>query len=99
MAQRHGRRQFLQDGGKAALALAAWRATRVESAPAFDLVVHGGTLLDGTGGPAFAARGSRAGAPSTRRACTSRRASSTSTPTRTSASPPTRLRTAACGKA
>jgi N-acyl-D-amino-acid deacylase len=51
---RNARRRFLESGGQAALALAAWRAPRVEAAPAFDLVVHGGTLLDGTGGPAFA---------------------------------------------
>jgi N-acyl-D-aspartate/D-glutamate deacylase len=49
------RRRFLEDGGKAALALAALRAPRVEAAPAFDLVVHGGTVLDGTGAAAFAA--------------------------------------------
>lgn len=55
MAGGLGRRRFLEDGGKAALALAALRAPRVEASPAFDLVIHGGTLLDGTGAPAFAA--------------------------------------------
>lgn len=49
------RRRFLADGGKAALALASLRAPRVEAAPAFDLVIHGGTVLDGTGAAAFAA--------------------------------------------
>jgi N-acyl-D-amino-acid deacylase len=51
-----GRRTFLATSLKAAaVAAAAGSAPRVEAAPAFDLVVRGGTVLDGTGGPAFVA--------------------------------------------
>jgi len=43
------RRRFLREGGTAALGLALAPAWRLEAAPAFDLVLKGGTLLDGTG--------------------------------------------------
>lgn len=48
------RRRFLETGGAAALGLAASRL-RVEATPAFDLVLRGGMVLDGTGGPALKA--------------------------------------------
>ncbi len=49
------RRRFLVEGTLGAAFLGAWRPGRVEAAPAFDLVLKGGTVLDGTGAPAFAA--------------------------------------------
>ncbi|HVQ30621.1 MAG TPA: D-aminoacylase [Vicinamibacteria bacterium] len=52
---RRTRRRFLTEGGTALVALSAWRPGRVEAAPAFDLVLRGGTVLDGTGAPAFTA--------------------------------------------
>jgi N-acyl-D-amino-acid deacylase len=48
------RRRFVQ-GGVAALGLAAAGGRRAWSAPAFDLVIRGGSLVDGTGGAPFAA--------------------------------------------
>ena len=49
------RRSFLREGGAAALGLALASPWRIEAAPAFDLVLKGGTLLDGTGAPAWQA--------------------------------------------
>ena len=49
------RRRFLVEGATALVAAGAFRPGRVEAAPAFDLVLRGGTVLDGTGAPAFAA--------------------------------------------
>ncbi len=49
------RRRFLRDGATVALGLAFAPAWRVELAPPFDLVLKGGTLLDGTGAPAWQA--------------------------------------------
>lgn len=49
------RRRFLVQGSSALAALGAWRPGRVEATPAFDLVFRGGTVLDGTGAPAFVA--------------------------------------------
>jgi N-acyl-D-amino-acid deacylase len=52
--RRVGRRRFLETG--AALVAAAVTPTRrVEAAPPFDLVLRGGTIVDGTGAAAFPA--------------------------------------------
>lgn len=48
------RRRFLQSGTAALAGAAVFRGARIEAAPAFDLVLKGGTLVDGTGAPAFA---------------------------------------------
>ena len=50
-----GRRRFLTDSGRAAIGLTAVRCPSIEAAPSFDLVLKGASILDGTGGPAFAA--------------------------------------------
>jgi N-acyl-D-amino-acid deacylase len=55
MSRRITRRRLLKDGGAVALGLAVFRPLRIEAAPSFDLVLRGGTILDGTGGPAWAA--------------------------------------------
>jgi N-acyl-D-amino-acid deacylase len=49
------RRRFLTEGGTALVAFGAWRPGRLEGAPTFDVVLRGGTVLDGTGAPAFTA--------------------------------------------
>jgi N-acyl-D-amino-acid deacylase len=53
MKERISRRAFLERSGAAALAVAACPA-RAAAAPQFDVVLKGGTLLDGTGAPAYA---------------------------------------------
>ena len=55
MSGRLTRRRFLRDGSSAALGLALAAPWRVEVEPRFDLVLKGGTLLDGTGAPAWVA--------------------------------------------
>jgi len=55
MSRHSGRREFLKRSGSAGLGLALLPLPRVESAPTFDLVIHHGLILDGTGGPAFVA--------------------------------------------
>jgi N-acyl-D-amino-acid deacylase len=47
------RRRFLRDGGRGFLGLALF--PRIEWQPAFDLVLKGGTVVDGTGGTPFPA--------------------------------------------
>lgn len=54
MARRVSRRQFLETSGSAALVLAAAPAFAAV-APEFDLVLTGGSVVDGTGGPVRAA--------------------------------------------
>jgi N-acyl-D-amino-acid deacylase len=49
------RRRFLAESGAGVIFLGAWRPGRVEAAPAFDLVLSGGTVLDGTGATPFLA--------------------------------------------
>jgi N-acyl-D-amino-acid deacylase len=52
MARTVSRRSFLGRSSAALAGLAAFPGVRVEVAPAFDLVIRGGAVLDGTGGPA-----------------------------------------------
>ncbi len=49
------RRRFLGQASAAFAGLAVTPRLRLEAAPSFDLVVRGGTVVDGTGGEAFAA--------------------------------------------
>ncbi len=46
------RRTFIGRASLAAAGIVAARTPRVEAAPSFDLVIRGGTVLDGTGAPA-----------------------------------------------
>ncbi len=50
-----GRRRFLGRASAAVVGLAASPSLKVEAAPSFDVVIRGGTVLDGTGAPQFAA--------------------------------------------
>jgi len=55
MAPAGSRRRFLERGGSATLGLALYPFSRVQAAPSFDVVIRGGSILDGTGGPAWKA--------------------------------------------
>lgn len=55
MSKRMSRRRFLKRAGASALYLAASPMRRIEAAPSFDLILKGGTILDGTGGPPWMA--------------------------------------------
>lgn len=55
MAKRVTRRQFIKNGVSATLGLAVVPLARYQSAPSFDMVIRGGTLLDGTGGSPWSA--------------------------------------------
>jgi N-acyl-D-amino-acid deacylase len=53
MSRKFSRRKFLKDGASAALGFSLVPLPRIQPAESFDLVIRGGTLLDGTGGPAW----------------------------------------------
>ena len=55
MSRRINRREFIANGGKLGLAFGSGLPYRLEAATRFDLVLKGGTLLDGTGGPPWQA--------------------------------------------
>jgi N-acyl-D-amino-acid deacylase len=55
-AQMHGRptrRQFIETGAAATVGLALFPRSTLEAVSSFDLVIRGGTIYDGTGGPAW----------------------------------------------
>lgn len=52
---RGNRRRFLGQASAALAGLAASPSLRIEAAPSLDVVIRGGTVLDGTGGPPIAA--------------------------------------------
>jgi N-acyl-D-amino-acid deacylase len=53
--KRYDRRRFLKHTTLAALGVAASGLPRLEASTKFDLIVRGGTILDGTGGPPWKA--------------------------------------------
>ncbi len=54
MKRKTSRRDFLKNASTVAVALAV-PSPWIEAAPTFDVVLRGGTILDGTGGPAYPA--------------------------------------------
>ena len=55
MTRDMSRRSFLKKGATASLGLALFPYTRIQSVENFDFVIRGGTILDGTGAPAWQA--------------------------------------------
>jgi len=53
MPQQPSRREFIKAGTAAAAGLALFPASVVAARAEFDLVIRGGTIIDGTGGPAW----------------------------------------------
>jgi N-acyl-D-amino-acid deacylase len=53
MPERHTRREFIEVGTSATLGFTLFPAFVVEAEARFDLVIKGGTILDGTGGSAW----------------------------------------------
>lgn len=53
MSSRIPRRKFLKNSGKAAVALAVFPSIPAFASTSFDVVLKGGTILDGTGSPAW----------------------------------------------
>ncbi|NIM47935.1 MAG: amidohydrolase family protein, partial [Gemmatimonadales bacterium] len=49
------RRDFVSAGASATVGVALFPLSRIHAAPQFDLVISNGTILDGTGGPAWRA--------------------------------------------
>jgi N-acyl-D-amino-acid deacylase len=51
--KKYSRRQFIKNAATVTTGLAVGSAIPVHAAPSFDVVIKNGTILDGTGGPAF----------------------------------------------
>jgi N-acyl-D-amino-acid deacylase len=55
MPRNVNRREFLKESATATLGLAFFPLPRIQASPSFDVVIRGGTLFDGTGGPPWKA--------------------------------------------